>query len=170
MKLIKQYLKSNAGSIVVEACVVFMVLMLILTYGVNAAVNFSREDRLNRLSYQVASLVRESQLYADGNFTQDDAQNIFFLVDKLAKNFIKNPEQKISIAINMLDYDDSKNSYFFRGECPLILDFDYHELLQNKNNSLIVLGICVPKESVVGNGKDFTPESLIIAKSAVIRR
>lgn len=138
---------SKEASVSTEASIVFFVIITIMVIALNSLVSYSNKNKLEHLSYTIASLARESSLY-DDEFSDDNANELFELAKKLSKDYIKN-EEDLAITIRINDNDNYKD--YKLGECEI--DKNVDDVLSEFN--YLIVGICVENRVLFGKVPDF---------------
>ncbi|MCD8212739.1 MAG: hypothetical protein LUC34_01570 [Campylobacter sp.] len=166
--------KNENGSVMIESAIVFGFLSLVIAIVFNVAMSFSNKSRLEYISYHLASLVRESSLYANRIFTSEDSENIFRIAEKLTEDFIKDSEN-LGIRIEFYNYSEDgeeNKETFLKGVCESDEKIALSDYIGETENSLVAVTLCLNNQTRFADVYRLfqNNSSSVAAKSLVVQR
>lgn len=103
----KRFLSNLNGSISVEASIVFGLLIVFIILVSDTGRALINQGKMERLSYSLASIIRERSLYGDvQELVPNEAAQAYRILEKLGNNYIPK-DAKLSAKIEALYFDDS---------------------------------------------------------------
>ncbi|PAF46963.1 hypothetical protein BKH46_05870 [Helicobacter sp. 12S02634-8] len=86
--LFKRLMAHTQGSVSIEASLIFGLLILLIVLLAQTGQALINQSRLDRLSYSLLSLARESSLYANAPFSSNDATGLYRILNTLSKDMM----------------------------------------------------------------------------------
>lgn len=106
----RRFILQTQGSISVEASIVFGLLILFIVLVSDTGRALINQGKMERLSYSIASIVRERSLYKNvQELTSDEAAQAYRILEKLGEDYLPK-NSKLSAKIEVLYFDDSKSN------------------------------------------------------------
>ncbi|PAF51703.1 hypothetical protein BKH43_00225 [Helicobacter sp. 13S00401-1] len=106
----KNFLKQKRGSIAIEASLLFGLFVLLIMLIADVGSVLLMKQRLDRLAYSLASIVRErSVLYNNEPLDENQADEIFTITKNLTKGVFRDADN-LSIKIESIEFDKSNKT------------------------------------------------------------
>lgn len=128
----KRFFKQSHGSISVEASIIFGLLIMFIILVSDTGRALINQGKMERLSYSLASVIRERSLYGDvQELVPNEGAQAYRILEKLGNNYIPK-NSKLSAKIEALYFDNSGNTRTPKAS----VTYDYGDLQCSVPNSM----------------------------------
>lgn len=112
---LKEFIKNTKATLSIEASIIFPFLMILIVLVSDTSIALNTKSRLDNISYNLASLIRQRDLFSQDLLKEDEAKSINKIAKFMLKDFIKEDDYGLLVEVLYFDSSSTKENQLVKG-------------------------------------------------------